>query len=272
MVIEGYEQETQAYEESGNMQEVAEPVLETDDYTSEGQTEDYQEEQQEEEQQEHTEDTHVQSKEENARFAEMRRQEKENFIRQQAYEQAQRDIEDRQYASWAREQGIDGINSKQDYEVWEQAQKANVPYELMQEIAGMKQVMQQTMQEKQRLEYESTIKAQEQALMSDGDYGDLFKSHEQDIRNIAYSAEVDLNTALAVFLMQDQGRQYFRQLKEQTKKEAQAETVRNITSNQSTPGALSTEKAGMKNGIGNMSDQDFEKLYEAAKRGEISQF
>lgn len=136
----------------------------------------------------------------------------------------------------------------------------------------MEQMMQQTMMEKQRLEYESTIKAQEQALANDGDYGDLFKANEQGIREIAYSAGVDLNTALAVFLMQDQGRAYFRQLKEQTKKEAQAETVRNITSNQSTPGALSTEKAGLKGGIGNMSDQDFEKLYEAAKRGEISQF
>lgn len=136
----------------------------------------------------------------------------------------------------------------------------------------MEQMMKQTMMEKQRLEYESTIKAQEQALANDGDYGDLFKANEQGIREIALSAGVDLNTALAVFLMQDQGRQYFRQLKEQTKKEAQAETVRNITSNQSTPGALSTEKAGLKGGIGNMSDQDFEKLYEAAKRGEISQF
>ena len=120
--------------------------------------------------------------------------------------------------------------------------------------------------------YVSSIKAEEQALANDGDYGDLFKANEQGIRDIALSAGVDLNTALAVFLMQDQGRAYFRQLKEQTKKEAQAETVRNITSNQSTPGALSTEKAGLKGGIGNMSDQDFEKLYEAAKRGEISQF
>ena len=131
----------------------------------------------------------------------------------QAYEQAQRDIEDKQYATWAREQGIPNINSKQDYELWEQSQQQNVPYELMQEIAGMKQMMQQTLAEKQRLEYESTIKAQEQALANDGDYGDLFKANEQGIRQIAYSAGVDLNTALAVFLMQDQGRQYFRQFK-----------------------------------------------------------
>ena len=269
-----YEQEYQEYQDtSGNIPEVAEPEQDmTEDYTAEEQTEEV--DTTEEEPQ--TEDAQAQSKEENARFAQQRRQqEMEMLVKQteeRAYLKAQQDIEDRQYATWAREQGIDNINSKQDYEIWEQSQKANVPYELMQRLNGMEQMMQKTMQEKQKLEYESTIKAQEQALMSDGDYGDLFKSHEQDIRNIAYSAEVDLNTALAVFLMQDQGRQYFRQLKEQTKKEAQAETVRNITSNQSTPGALSTEKAGMKNGIGNMSDQDFEKLYEAAKRGEISQF
>ena len=105
---------------------------------------------------------------------------------EQAYEKAQMDIEDKQYATWAREQGIPNINSKQDYELWEQSQQQNVPFELMKEIAGMKQMMQQTLAEKQRLEYESTIKAQEQALANDGDYGDLFKANEQGIRQIAY--------------------------------------------------------------------------------------
>jgi hypothetical protein len=265
-----YEQEYQAYEESGNIPEVAEPDIteqQTEDYETEGQTEEIDTEEQQKEQTEEP-----QSKEQNAHYAQQRRQQEMEQLRQQAYQQAQTDFENKQYATWAEEQGIQGINSKSDYELWEQSQQQNVPYELMQKISGMEQMMQQTMQEKQRLEYESTIKAQEQSLMQDGDYGDLFKSHEQDIRNIAYSAGVDLNTALAVFLMQDQGRSYFRQLKEQTKKEAQAETVRNITSNKSTPGALSTEKAGLKSGIGNMSDTDFDKLYEAAKRGEISQF
>ena len=257
-----------AYQESENTQEVAEPV--EDMQTEEVSTEGYEAEETDTEEQ--TEEKPQQSAEQNAHYAEMRRQQEREMLMRQAYEQAQRDIEDKQYATWAREQGIPNINSKQDYELWEQAQQQNVPYELMQRLSGMEQMMKQTMMEKQRLEYESTIKAQEQALAQDGDYGDLFKANEQGIRDIALSAGVDLNTALAVFLMQDQGRAYFRQLKEQTKKEAQAETVRNITSNQSTPGALSTEKAGLKGGIGNMSDQDFEKLYEAAKRGEISQF
>ena len=256
-----------AYQESENTQVVAEPV--EDMQTAEYETEEVDTEEETEQQ---TEEKPQQSAEQNAHYAEMRRQQEREMLMRQAYEQAQRDLEDKQYATWAREQGIPNINSKQDYELWEQSQQQNVPFELMQEIAGMKQMMQQTLAEKQRLEYESTIKAQEQALAQDGDYGDLFKANEQGIRDIALSAGVDLNTALAVFLMQDQGRAYFRQLKEQTKKEAQAETVRNITSNQSTPGALSTEKAGLKGGIGNMSDQDFEKLYEAAKRGEISQF
>lgn len=263
-----FEQDYAYQEESENTQEVAEPV--EDMQAEEVDTEGYEAE--ETDTQEQTEEKPQQSAEQNAHYAEMRRQQEREMLMRQAYEQAQRDIEDKQYATWAREQGIPNINSKQDYELWEQSQQQNVPYELMQEIAGMKQMMQQTLAEKQRLEYESTIKAQEQALANDGDYGDLFKANEQGIREIALSAGVDLNTALAVFLMQDQGRAYFRQLKEQTKKEAQAETVRNITSNQSTPGALSTEKAGFKGGIGNMSDQDFEKLYEAAKRGEISQF
>ena len=264
----GFEQVYAYQEESENTQVVAEPVedMQTEDLDTEG----YEAEETGTEGQ--TEERPQQSAEQNAHYAEMRRQQEREMLMRQAYEQAQRDIENKQYATWAREQGIPNINSKQDYELWEQSQQQNVPYELMQEIAGMKQMMQQTLAEKQRLEYESIIKAQEQALANDGDYGDLFKANEQDIRQIAYSAGVDLNTALAVFLMQDQGRAYFRQLKEQTKKEAQAETVRNITSNQSTPGALSTEKAGLKGGIGNMSDQDFEKLYEAAKRGEISQF
>jgi hypothetical protein len=263
-----FEQDYAYQEESENTQEVAEPV-EDMQQTAEYETEEVDTEEETEQQ---TEEKPQQSAEQNAHYAEMRRQQEREMLMRQAYEQAQRDIEDKQYASWAREQGIQGINSKQDYELWEQSQQQNVPYELMQRLSGMEQMMQQTLAEKERLEYESTIKAQEQALANDGDYGDLFKANEQGIREIALSAGVDLNTALAVFLMQDQGRQYFRQLKEQTKKEAQAETVRNITSNQSTPGALSTEKAGTKNGIGNMSDQDFEKLYEAAKRGEISQF
>ena len=257
-----------AYQESENTQEVAEPV--EDMQTEEFETEGYEAEEVDTEGQ--TEEKPQQSAEQNAYYAEMRRQHEREMLMRQAYEQAQRDLEDKQYATWAREQGIPGINSKRDYELWEQSQQQNVPFELMQRLSGMEQMMHQTMMEKQRLEYESAIRQQEQMLMQDGDYGDLFKANEQWIRQIAYSAGVDLNTALAVFLMQDQGRAYFRQLKEQTKKEAQAETVRNITSNQSTPGALSTEKAGLKGGIGNMSDQDFEKLYEAAKRGEISQF
>ena len=231
-------QEYAYQEESENTQEVAEPV--EDMQKEEVDTEGYEAEETDTEGQ--TEERPQQSAEQNAYYAEMRRQQEREMLMRQAYEQAQRDIEDKQYATWAREQGIDGINSKQDYELWEQSQQQNVPYELMQRLSGMEQMMKQTMMEKQRLEYESTIKAQEQALAQDGDYGDLFKANEQGIRQIAYSAGVDLNTALAVFLMQDQGRAYFRQLKEQTKKEAQAETVRNITSNQSTPGALSTEK------------------------------
>ena len=106
-------------------------------------------------------------------------------------------------------------------------------------------------------------------LLKNADYGDLFKANEQGIRQIAYSAGVDLNTASAVFLMQDQGRAYFRQLKEQTKKEAQAETVRNITSNRTTPGALSTEKAEVKTSINDMSSSDFNELIEKIKRGEV---
>jgi len=254
-----FEQDYAYQEESENTQEVAEPV--EDMQTEEVDTEGYEAEETDTEEQ--TEEKPQQSAEQNAHYAEMRR------IREQAYAQAQKDFEDKQYATWAKEQGIPNINSKQDYELWEKAQKQNVPFELMQEIAGMKQMMQQTLAEKQRLEYESTIKAQEQALANDGDYGDLFKANEQGIRDIALSAGVDLNTALAVFLMQDQGRAYFRQLKEQTKKEAQAETVRNITSNRTTPGALSTEKAEVKTSVNDMSSSDFNELIEKIKRGEV---
>ena len=259
-----FEQDYAYQEESENTQVVAEPVedMQAEGYETEGVDT-------EEETEQQTEEKPQQSAEQNAHYAEMRRQQEREMLMRQAYEQAQRDIEDKQYATWAREQGIPNINSKQDYELWEQAQQQNVPYELMQRLSGMEQMMKQTMMEKQRLEYESTIKAQEQILMQDGDYGDLFKANEQGIREIALTAGVDLNTALAVFLMQDQGRAYFRQLKEQTKKEAQAETVRNITSNRTTPGALSTEKAEVKTSVNDMSSSDFNELIEKIKRGEV---
>ena len=258
-------QEYAYQEESENTQGVAEPV--EDMQTEEVSTEGYEAEETDTEEQ--TGEKPQQSAEQNAHYAEMRRQQEREMLMRQVYEQAQRDLEDKQYATWAREQGIPNINSKQDYELWEQSQQQNVPYELMQRLSGMEQMMQQTLAEKQRLEYESTIKAQEQALANDGDYGDLFKANEQGIRQIAYSAGVDLNTALAVFLMQDQGRAYFRQLKEQTKKEAQAETVRNITSNRTTPGALSTEKAEVKTSVNDMSSSEFNELIEKIKRGEV---
>ena len=83
-----------AYQESENTQEVAEPVedMQTEGYGTE-------EVSTEEETEQQTEEKPQQSAEQNAHYAEMRRQQEREMLMRQAYEQAQRDIEDKQYAS-----------------------------------------------------------------------------------------------------------------------------------------------------------------------------
>ena len=186
----------------------------------------------------------VQDAQTNAQFAEMRRRN----------EKLQRDYE------IAKQYGQYGIFTEEDYQTAlaeQEAQKAGVDPQFYQEHVTMKQEFDSMKREKSLME-------QENSLRNDPIRGELYKSWESEVKQIASTSQVDYRTAFNYLLDKK-----LPDLLNSQKTAGQQEAIRSITNNaQTSPGALSAGAGNVKPSVYSMSKADFRKMQEEVMRGE----
>lgn len=77
----------------------------------------------------------------------------------------------------------------------EEAQKQNVPVEVLSRLTQAEKDAQSTREELQQLKREKEIAQEAVDLSKDEKWGDFFKAHETEIRNVADKVKCDLGTA-----------------------------------------------------------------------------
>lgn len=201
----------------------------------------------------------VQSQEENALFAKMRR-ENEARVRQ-----AQIEARDNMIAEMGMEWNGQPIRTYDEY------QKALKEKQLMEE-AQQRGIDPKAYAETQLLREEvasyrreSLLTQQDYELTSDPDKGALYNSWKDDIREMADRHGCDLNTAFSVILTERIG-----EVLSMNQKKIQNETIAKINENQvSTPGSLGASGEQPSLDAWSMSDNDFETMKAKALRGEL---
>lgn len=187
----------------------------------------------------------VQDSRTNAQFAEMRRQ----------TEKLQRDYE------IAKQYGQHGIFTEEDYQkalAEQEAQERGVDPEFYNEFTTMRNQLNTFQREK-------TLMQQDNNLRSDPIRGELYKTWESEVKQIADRSNVDYVTAFNYVLNNK-----LPDLINNQKTAGQQEAIRSLTHNATTsPGALGSDAAiNNKNSIASMSKSDFQKLQEEVLRGE----
>lgn len=201
----------------------------------------------------------VQSQEQNALFAKMRR-ENEARVRE-----AEIRARDNMIAEMNMEWNGQPIKTYSDY------QKAIKEKQLMEE-AQQRGIDPQAYTETQLLREEvasyrreSMLTQQDYELSADPIKGDLYNSWKDDIRQLADTHGCDLNTAFSVMLTDRIG-----EVLSMNQKKIQQETISKINENQSsTPGSLGASGEQPSLDAWTMSDNDFEAMKAKALRGEL---
>lgn len=247
---------------SVNTEEVAEPqnteenVIETQEENQEVQTEETTTEPTEnvEEQSENTEENkNVQTPEENAAFAKVRRE-------------AEQRGRDAAFAAMGMTWRGQPITTEAEYyqavrekQIIEEAQKNNQNPEDALRLDKL---------EKEALEYrrEKEFSQQERALLEDEDLSPIYNENKDDIRKIMDEGACSLDTAFTLFIKDN-----FKSLLKKAREDSEQATIKNLQKNQSsTPGSLTDESNNSsKINFDKMSDSEFEKYVEGVKSGVI---
>lgn len=206
----------------------------------------------------------TQSAEENAKYAAIRRE-----AEQKAYAKAQDDMIATMYGK------SHGIYTKADYDKAvkaqqqkEEAEAKGIDPELYKRMADLEETVNMTKAEKAEYERQLNIIKEDTALQTDETFGDYYKDHSAEIKEMANQFKVDLQTALLLSIKDN-----FKAIKEGTTKKAQQETINNIIKNgQNSPGSVANGGHLPSKSIKDLSSTDFNKLREAALRGEVKEF
>lgn len=201
----------------------------------------------------------VQTPEQNAIFAKMRR-ENEARVRE-----AEIRARDNMIAEMGMEWNGRPITNYAEY------QKAVEEKKLMEEAEqrgydpNLYAEMQMMRREVDSYRRASVIAQQEHELSSDPVKGDLYNSWKYEIRELADKHNCDLNTAFSVMLTER-----IEEVLAMNQQKIQNETINKINENQtSTPGALGSANEQPSLDAWSMSDADFEKMKARALNGEL---
>lgn len=113
----------------------------------------------------------------------------------------------------------------------------------------------------------SAISQQDNELASDPIKGDLYKQWKDDVKQMAEAYNVDLKTAFSVVLDERIG-----EVLKMNATKIQNETITKINTNQTSPGALSATTEQPSTNAWDMSDDDFAKMMQKATSGELRRF
>jgi len=216
----------------------------------------------------------VQSAEDNAKYASMRRQ-----AQLEAQTQTQQAID----AEYSRLYGeSNGIHTKADYDkavkeyereqqIQADAERQGVSEEYIRRLKDVEDTVATTKAEKQEianqkaeLERQIAMIAEHETLSKDETFSDYYNEHQEDIKASAKNFKVDLTTAMLLSIKDN-----FKAIKEGTTKKAQQETINNIIKNKSTStGSLGQGAANDNLSVNDMPKEDFNKLLDRVRSGE----
>lgn len=238
------------FEQGVTEQEVAEPVEQMEEQT-----------QGTEAQSEEVASPAVQSREENAKFAQYRR-ESEQARQERDSAIAELYGQSHGITTWEQYQ-----SAKQQAEQEERAQQMNVDPKFLSDFENMKRELDFTKSERQALAHEKTLMEQDKTLEADPQVGELYKQYRPEIQALAKQAKCDYDIALTMML-----RDKIPQLLNSTKSTAEQDAVKRLINNgQSSPGALGQGGSGQTSTISSMSKADFKAMQDQVLRGERKQ-
>ena len=199
-------------------------------------------------------DRSIQSSEDNARFAKIRRD-------------AEQRARDSVVAEMQMEWNGQPITSYQQYQqalreraLIEEAQQQGLDPQFYTDFRNMQD-------ELNYYKRNTAITQQDLELVNDPVRGNIYNQWRDDIKQIAMDCNVDLKTAFSVVL-----EQRLNEVLEVNSKRIQQDTINKINSNQVTPGSLSASNDQPSINAWDMSDDDFSKMVERASRGELKRY
>ena len=200
-------------------------------------------------------DKPVQSQEQNALFAKIRRE-------------AEQKARDRVIAEMGMEWNGAPIKTYDDYQravrekqLMEEAQQQGLDPQFYTDFKNMQD-------ELQNYRRNTMITQQDAELVNDPVKGELYNQWKSDVIDMANRYNTDLKTAFSVVLEERLG-----EVLAMNAKKIQNDTISKINENKTTtPGSLSASNEQPSLNAWDMSDNDFEKMMERASRGELKRY
>jgi len=204
-----------------------------------------------------------QSQEDNAKFANMRRQ-----IQQESDTRAQKKIDEHYDKTYGKS---NGIHSEAKYneavriqDLQAEAEKQGIDPAFYKRFNDMEEENKATKSEKAEYQRQLAQIKEHETLTKDETFSEYYGEHETEIKDNANAWNVDLTTAMMMSIKDN-----FKAIKEGTTKKVQQDTIKSIIKNgKSSTGSLSQGGGNSNPSVGNMPKEDFNKLLDRVRSGE----